>query len=93
MGLFTSTAKKVVSKREFKHNVRGKLRAKNLSAIDVDKVAMIFRADLDEPEISQMGIDANEITRGISWMRANTNIHKISSKEIDFVEQILKDEL
>ena len=92
MGFFGST-KKTVSKREFKLNVRSRLRSKNLTAIEVDMVSMIFRADLDEPEELQKGIDEAELNRGIAWMRENKKIHRLSDSDIDSVEEVLKGEL
>ena len=92
MGLFGPT-KKVISKREFKETVRSRLRAKELTAIEVNTVAMIFRADLDEPEETQKGIDAQELDRGILWMREHKNIHRLSDSNIDSVEEVLKGEL
>ena len=92
MGFFGST-KKTVSKSEFKLNIRSRLRSKNLTAIEVDVVSMIFRADLDEPEELQKGIDEKELERGIAWMREHKKIHKLSDSNIDSVEEVLKREL
>lgn len=92
MGMFGNSNVKKVSKREFQE-LRSRLYAKDFDADELDKVAMIFRADLDEPEESQKGIDAGELSRGIAWMRSHTHIHKISTSKIQVLEEILKENL
>ena len=78
--------------REFL-DCRSRLYNHGFDRVDVDKVAMIFRADLDEAEETQKGIDAGEIERGIAWMRKNEKLHGISSSKIDALEKILKEKL
>ena len=53
------------------------------------KVEQIFRGDLEESG-SQVGIDRNELTKGINRMRKNIGKHGIPSKKIDAIEKELK---
>lgn len=89
MGLFGKN-KKAVSPREFKKSVRNQLSTMGLDTRELNEVAMIFRADLDEPSDLQRGIDAQELAAGIAWMRANTKMHHLSEVEINAVEETLK---
>jgi len=91
MGLFGSS-KKSVSKTEFK-DVRQSLSSKNFSDQQIRDVVMIFRADLNEPESSQYGIDSGEIDRGIAWMKKNMSFHSVSNEKVDILEEVLKKNL
>ena len=92
MGLFGKT-KKTISKNEFTRNVRSKLLARNLTTQEVNEVAMIFRADMDEEGDLHRGIDESELAKGLDWMRSHTSMHHMSNSEIDSVEEVLKGEL
>ncbi|MFH1769859.1 MAG: hypothetical protein ABH833_04325 [Parcubacteria group bacterium] len=92
MLFFWGSNKKIVSEREFR-DVRSRLRSRGLSGDEVDKVGMIFRADIDEPESMQRGIDEQEIERGIKWMRENTRIHRLSQSRIDIIDEELRKRL
>lgn len=89
MGLFGNT-KKSVSNREFQNSVRSRLSSSGLTRDEINEVAMIFRADLDEPQESQKGIDAEELSAGIKWMRQHTDMHHLSTTEIDSTEEVLR---
>jgi hypothetical protein len=91
MGLFGSTKKKV-SKLEFKQ-VRTLLHHKGFSSREIDEVEMIFRADLNEPSQYEQGIDANEIDRGIKWMKSNKRSHFLSEGKIEILEDVLRGKL
>lgn len=88
MGLF-GQRNKAVSKREFTESVRSQLSHHGLDQQEINEVAMIFRADLDEVQETQKGIDAQELSAGIAWMRKNQSMHHLSSKEIATVEAVL----
>ena len=60
--------------------------------MELDYLSMIFRADLDEPESEQQGIDEKELERGIEWMRENKSVHRISDSKIDIFEEEAKKE-
>jgi len=92
MGFFDSNSKPHVSAREF-HDMRARLSSKEFTEEEIDRTAMIFRADLDEPESTQTGIDASEVDRGIAWMRTNAQVHRISSEKISTLEKLLKEKL
>jgi len=89
MGFFGTTNEPHVSKREF-HDLRSRLFSKGFTEEELDRVTMIFRADLNEPEETQAGIDSGEIERGIAWMRFHEHIHHISTKKIALLAEEIK---
>jgi len=92
MGIFGNDNKPRVSAREFK-DLRSRLYAKDFDEEEIDRVSMIFRADLNEPEETQAGIDEGEISRGIAWMKQNEKIHRISQRKIAELEKLLIEDL
>ncbi len=90
--LFFGSTKKKVSKLEFKQ-VRTLLHHKGFSSREIDEVETVFRADLNEPSQYQSGIDANEIERGVRWLRENKSKHILSDNRIDDIEEALKSKL
>lgn len=87
MSLFGFTKKKV-SKLEFKQ-VRILLHRKGFSSREINEVAMIFRADLNEQSEYERGIDRKEIENAVKWMRKNKSKHILSDRQIDIVEKVL----
>lgn len=60
---------------------------------ELKEVEEIFRSDLDESASYERGISGEEIDKGILWMRANMNVHRISEQKIDILEKALKSKL
>ncbi len=87
MSIFGST-KKRVSKLEFKQ-VRVLLHRKGFSSREINEVAMIFRADLNESSEYERGIDKKEIENAVKWMSKNKSKHILSDKQIGVVEKVL----
>ncbi|MEW5907696.1 MAG: hypothetical protein AB1643_00725 [Patescibacteria group bacterium] len=90
MGIFEPNKPKVSSK-EFKE-VESFLSVKGLSKLQRNKVKEIFRGDLDESS-GFGGIDAEEVKKGIEWMRKNKSVHGISKEKIDKIEEALRKKL
>jgi len=79
-----------VSKDEFSKELQSALIGKGFSEDQRSKVAMMLRGDLHEGDSYQDGIDAKEIDRALSWMRANMSKHNLSSKRLDDLEEALR---
>ena len=92
MGLFGGSTKKKVSKLEFKQ-VRTLLHHKGFSSREIDEVETVFRADLNESTEYERGIDADEIERGVKWLKENKTKHILSDGRINDVEEALKSKL
>lgn len=91
MGFFGPT-KKHVSKNEMK-DVRARLYANGFDETDIHFVEVVFRADLDEHEPEQAGIDEAEITSAISWLRHHPHHHHLSDTKLSTLEKVLRGEL
>lgn len=57
-----------------------------------DRVREIFMGDLNEDHL-QDGIDAKEIERTMTWLRANKTKHILTDKQLDILETELKERL
>ena len=77
-----------ISKLEFQ-KLRSALVGHNFSKFERDKVEEIFRGDMEEIG-DNAGIDANELTRGLAWMRANKSKHGLSDDKIELLEGEMK---
>lgn len=88
MSLFGKT-KKRVTPREFAE-MRTSLYSKGFEKEDLDKVSMILRSDLHEPEETQSGIDQGELDRAIAWMQDNMDVHHLSEEKVKTLKEILQ---
>lgn len=78
MGIFFSTPKPRITQREWKM-IRGNLYGRhNFTTKELDKVEAIFQGDMAEERKIDVGIDANEVARGIQYMRSHMKVHLIS---------------
>lgn len=91
MGFFFNTKPKV-TKEEFQ-KVNNHLYSMGFTHKELEEVKEIFRSDMDESASYERGISAEEIDRGIQWMKANMNTHHISAQKIDILDKILKEKL
>lgn len=87
MGFWSSKSK--VTKEEFR-KVRSALRSQGLSDYDLNDIEKVFRGDLAEAD---RGIDAQEIKKGIAWLKKNKSKHHLSSDQINKLSQELKKRL
>ena len=86
MGLFFNTTKPRVTKEEWK-KVRGNLYSlHHFTTRELDQVEEIFRGDLDEVNEIDKGIDANELVKGLQFMRDHMSVHHISKEKINALE-------
>ena len=88
MPLFGKTKKRITS-REFAE-MRTSLYSKGFEKVDLDKVSMMLRADLHEPEETQAGIDQGELDRAIAWMEDNMYVHNLSEDKINILKEVLQ---
>ncbi len=86
MGIFFNDPKPRLTKEEW-IKVRSALHySHNFTTKELDKVEEIFRGDMDETKERDRGIDAEELVRGIQYMRAHMDVHHISSDKINALE-------
>lgn len=90
MGLFFDDYKKKISKTEFEE-LRGHLASNDFTHEEIEKVAGIFNADLNEEREEDMGIDEKEIKVGLDWMRSHLDSHRISARKIDILEREMRE--
>lgn len=81
-----------ITEQEFKKAREG-MAADGLSKKDRDEVEGAFRGDLHEGSALEKGISAEEMERGIQWLREHKNTHPLSGHDIDIVEKQLKKRL
>ncbi len=82
----TSQIKPRVTPQEWK-KVRGNLSySHNFSTRELDEVEEIFRGDMDEKNQRDIGIDTEELVKGIQYMRQHLNVHHISLDKINALE-------
>lgn len=91
MGFFWNTKPKVTAP-EFQ-KVRASLVRYNFNERERDRIEEILRGDLQEKRDSDKGLDADEIDRALTWMRAHQNEHRIPLSKIDTLEKILRGKL
>ena len=84
------SSKKIISRNEF-DEVLSALYSKGFTKYNRDEVIKIFRGDLHETRTNERGIDEEELTRGLKWMRANISSHRISKDRIDMLEKVMRD--
>lgn len=97
MGLFdilfgnSGSSKPKVTKEEFK-KVRGDLSVHGFTEHERDRVEEIFSGDLYEQVNSSTpkGIDEQEITDRIAWLRTNKDKHPFSDQKITIIENTLR---
>ncbi|MBI1755389.1 hypothetical protein HY250_03620 [Candidatus Azambacteria bacterium] len=90
MGLFGPTPPPRVTPDEFKNKVISQLYVHGFSQKERDEVEKILRADLFEEKEVDVGIDAHELERTVSWLKANIGHHLLSAEKIDALENVLK---
>jgi len=88
MGFF-DTYKPRINKEEWKQ-LRTTLVGKGLLPRKLADIEKVFSADMDEPRDIDKGIDAEELERGITWLRSHKSIHSLTDGEIDLVESEFK---
>ena len=87
MGLFGSSGR--FSREEFR-KARYKLRADgSFSNHELDEIENVFRGDLHESG-SSAGISAEEMKKGIDYLKRHPENHHLSHEEIEKLEQTLK---
>ncbi len=88
--IFGGSTKPKVNPKEFK-KVRFNLEIKGFSRQERDRVEEIFSGDMYEQVNSNTpkGIDKQEITDRIAWMRANKSKHHFSDAQISIIESEL----
>lgn len=86
MGIFFDSPKPRVTQEEWK-KVRGILyTVHNFTTKELDTIEGIFRGDMSEEKYKDMGVDTDELIRGIQYMRQNINVHRISADKINKLE-------
>jgi hypothetical protein len=94
MGLFDfDSSKPKVTEQEFKQKVRGSLYSKGFTHKELDQLEGFLGGDMHEGRSMDKGIDAQEIDRGVSWLKENKSAHTFSDKQIDHIEEELKKHL
>jgi hypothetical protein len=93
MGLFFSDPiKPRVSRLEWP-KVRTSLFDRGFNKKEIDWVESFFQGDLNELAAKDVGIQGDEIERGIGWMRANMGKHKLSDAKVSLLEGALRAKL
>jgi len=90
MGLFFRDEKKKISKTEF-IELRGHLASNDFTHDEIDKIEGIFNANLNEEREDDIGIDEEEIKKGLEWMRSHLDAHNISERKIDTLEKEMRE--
>lgn len=90
--LFFGTSKKCISKDKFEHDVRRHLFNADFSHKELDEIEEIFRGDLESKNAGydKAGMTKDEMESGLNWMKENMDIHKISEKKINELEETLR---
>ncbi len=91
MGLFDSYKPKISSEELDK--ICSLLRANGFMENHTNTIRMLFSGDLKESLSDERGIDANELERGIKWLRENIGKHHFSLRQIDILEKEMKEKL
>jgi len=86
MGIFFDDPKPRVTALEWK-KVRDNLYGEHhFTTKELEEVEGIFRGDMNEEREKDKGIDAEELVKGIQYLRAHINIHHISLEKINALE-------
>lgn len=86
--MFFDSPKPRVSADEYK-KARSTLSARGFNAEDLNDVDQLFQADLNESSERERGIDRGELEKGIAWLRKNIGHHRLSSQQIDILEEVM----
>lgn len=92
MGFF-GDSKPRVTKQEFHQKVRGALYSKGFTHKELDQLEGYLGGDMNEGQVSQKGIDAAEVERGVTWLRENKHNHTFSDAQVDQIHEELKKHL
>lgn len=94
MGLFDfNDSRPRVTPHEFKEKVRGELYGKGLTHKELDQIEGMFVGDMHEGRPSERGVDADEITHRMNWLRENKHTHTLSDEQIGHVEEAMRKHL
>ncbi|MBI5134119.1 MAG: hypothetical protein HZA81_01915 [Candidatus Taylorbacteria bacterium] len=92
MGLFWDDPKPRVTRIEWQ-KVRTSLFSRGLNKKEIDLIEGFFYSSLNETGIKDAGIQENEISMMIEWLKLNRATHKMSDQKIAQVEDALRDRL
>jgi len=91
MGFFDfGNSKPRVTKDEFKKKVRNTLYSKGFTEKELNQLEGFLGGDMQESLQREQGIDASEIDRAISWLRANPKLHTFSPEQINEIDAELR---
>ena len=90
MGIFFDDIKPRVSVEEWKKKVRNILSAHDFTTKEIDFVQGLFQGDMYETNPKEMGLQADEIERGVSWLKQNKKLHSLSDEQITALDEELK---
>lgn len=90
MGLFFDDPKPRVTQKEWREKIRSRLVDRGLEKKEVDYVEGIFHGDMEESDPKHIGIQAEEIERGIVWLKSNRQSHTLNDNQIVIVEEELR---
>lgn len=90
MGFFFPDSKRTITKSEFQE-LRGHLANNDFTHDEIDRIEGIFNADLNEEREDDIGIDEQEMKRGLEWMKSHLDNHHISERKIDILEREMRE--
>lgn len=85
MSLFNSQKK--VTPEEYK-KFQWALKKRGLNSTEIDMVDMLFQGHMEEKG-NYKGIDKTELESAISWLRGNTEKHKMKEEDMIAIEEEL----
>jgi len=87
MGIFFDDPKPRVSPLEWKKIRNNLYSIYHFTTKELDEVEEIFRGDMNEEREKEKGIDADELIKGIEYMKTHMSLHRISQQKIDALEK------